>query len=244
MLGALLIAIAAPAAAQTSQKPFEIVDNSFLVEEAFNQEPRIFQNIFGATRRGGDWQLSFTQEWPVPGIRHQLSYTVGFDTIAGGKGVSDVYLNYRFQLLEEGGGRPAFAPRISGILPSGRRSAGQGDSGLQINLPFSKQHNDWYFHWNGGLTWIPRGEREDFVGTAFAGSVVYRLRPMLNLMFESVAGLDDARALTLSPGIRGGWNLAEDTQLIVGAAAPITRARGETSAGVFGYLSYELPFRK
>jgi len=236
--------MATPAAAQTPQRPFEIVDNSFLVEEAFNQDARIFQNIFTAARRGGEWQLTFTQEWPVPGRRHQLSYTLGLDTIGGGKGVSDVYLNYRFQALDEGPGRPAFSPRISGILPAGRRSAGQGDGGLQINLPFSKQRRDWYFHWNGGLTWLPRGAREDFVATAFAGSVVYRLRPMLNLMFESVAVLEDARALTLSPGIRGGWNLAEDTQIIVGAAAPVTRVRGETSAGVFAYFSYELPFRK
>src|SRR5687767_503699 len=30
-----------------SSRPWEITDNSFLVEEAFNQEPGIFQNIFG-----------------------------------------------------------------------------------------------------------------------------------------------------------------------------------------------------
>ena len=47
---------AAPApAAAVERKPFEISDNSFLVEEAFNQERGIFQNIFGAARTGGQW---------------------------------------------------------------------------------------------------------------------------------------------------------------------------------------------
>jgi hypothetical protein len=77
---------------------------------------------------------------------------------------------------------------------------------------------------------------------------------MLNLMLESVLAFnaDDAptgrvertRAFTVSPGLRGGWNLAEDTQIIIGFAVPITREHGEASAGVFGYFSYELPFKK
>src|SRR5262245_46003163 len=31
-------------------QPFQILDNSFLVEEAFNQEAGVFQNIFGIFR--------------------------------------------------------------------------------------------------------------------------------------------------------------------------------------------------
>jgi hypothetical protein len=89
---------------------------------------------------------------------------------------------------------------------------------------------------------------------ALAGSAIYRLRPMVNLMLESVVnwvagdaaqgGIEHPVAVTFSPGVRGGWNLGPDTQLIVGAAIPITRAGGETTTGVFGYFSYELPFRK
>jgi hypothetical protein len=77
---------------------------------------------------------------------------------------------------------------------------------------------------------------------------------MLHVMLESVLGFDAGdtalgtvgrtRSFTLSPGVRGGWNLAEDTQLILGAAMPLTRANGETSIGFFGYLSYELPYKK
>lgn len=256
-----LVCLAGSAFAQTppppaprTVEPFQIMDNSFLVEEAYNQEPRIFQNIFGFTRQGGDWQMTFTQEWPAPSMRHQLSYTVGAQSAGSTSGFADVYLNYRFQALEEGPGRPAFAPRLSLIVPSGRHAAGGGDGGMQANLPLSKQRGDVAYHWNAGLTWLPRGERADLVSPFLAGSAIYRLRPMLHLMLESVLNFDAGdtppgriertRSITLSPGVRGGWTLAEDTQLILGGAIPITRVSGEASIGVFGYLSYELPFKK
>jgi hypothetical protein len=234
--------------------PWEITDNSFLVEEAFNQEPKIVQNIFGFMRQSGDWQMTFTQEWPAPGMRHQLSYTLSAESIASKAGIGDVYLNYRFQALEEGTGRPAFSPRVSVIVPSGRPAAGGGEGGVQVNLPFSKQHGDVYLHWNGGFTWLPRGARADLLSPQLAGSAIYRLRPMLNLMLESVLTFDAAdtpagtvertRGFTLSPGLRGGWNVAKDAQVILGAAVPITRVNGDSSVGVFGYFSYELPFKK
>ncbi len=69
MLGVLVLAgsafAQAPAGTAPPRDPFRISDNSFLVEEAFNQEAGIFQNIFGATRIDGQWAATFTQEWPV-----------------------------------------------------------------------------------------------------------------------------------------------------------------------------------
>jgi hypothetical protein len=80
---------------------------------------------------------------------------------------------------------------------------------------------------------------------------------MLNLMLESVLVLAESEVapgvtretertatFTLSPGVRGGWNLTDDKQIVIGAALPITWSEGTTSAGVFGYFSYELPFKK
>jgi len=243
-----------PAAASSSDAPFEILDNSFLVEEAFNQEKNIFQNIFGFARQNGDWAMTFTQEWPVTTVKHQFSYTVGAESVSSNTGFGDVYLNYRYQALEEGPGRPAFSPRLSVIVPSGSRGAGGGEGGLQFNLPFSKQRKDFYFHWNGGLTWLPRGERADLTSPFISGSVIYRLRPMFNLMFESIGAWDAGEdspgliertgSFTFSPGVRGGWTVAPDTQLILGAAIPITRFSGETYTGVFLYFSYELPLIK
>src|SRR5215470_20118264 len=56
-----------------------IQDNSFLVEEAYNQNFGVVQHISTFTRffDSKDWVYTFTQEWPVPGDeRHQLSYTL------------------------------------------------------------------------------------------------------------------------------------------------------------------------
>ena len=64
----------ADAAAEESQ----IQDNSFLIEEAYNQDPGVVQHIqtFSRATRGGDWLYTFTQEWPAPNLKHQLSYTL------------------------------------------------------------------------------------------------------------------------------------------------------------------------
>jgi len=261
---ALLIVSCGFAVAQSAQtpapptapavEPFQILDNSFLVEEAFNQEKGIVQNIVNFARQDGEWILSFTQEWPAPSVRHQFSYTMSADSVTRRADFGDVYLNYRYQLLEEGPGRPAFAPRVSVIVPSGSQSDGAGEGGLQFNAPFSKQRGDVYFHWGGGLTWLPRGERPDLPSPFLAGSTIYRLRPMLNLMLESVfqrladevepGRVESTSAFTISPGVRGGWTVAPDTQIILGLAVPVTRSTGKTSTGVFCYFSYELPFLK
>lgn len=262
----LVLALGAGAAraqsTQPSPPPFEILDNSFLVEEAFNQEAGIFQNIVGALRaRSGDWGLTFTQEWPVGTQKHQFSYTVPFAAMNGSRGIGDILINYRFQAFEEGAGRPACAPRLSVILPSGSTATGLGDGvvGWQVNLPLSKQAGDVYWHWNAGFTWLPSVEPDDSAGPGVhlvsphvAASLIWRARPMLNVLVEAVAGFEETPALsgtarettvTVSPGIRGGWNFG-DRQLILGLAVPVSWTASATDAGVFGYLSYELPFAR
>ena len=103
---------------------------------------------------------------------------------------------------EEGPGRPAFSPRVSLIVPTGdaARAAATGSCGLQVNLPFSKQRGDFYWHWNGGFTWLPRGEPRhgrsgrNLLSPFLAGSAIYRLRPMFNLMLEIAARLRRSRS--------------------------------------------------
>src|SRR6188472_2431100 len=108
-----------PASGYAQEKKFQITDNSFFVEEAFNQERGIFQNIFiWARSREGLWNGSFTQEWPAPATTNQFSYTIPFAGGGASERFGGVLLNYRCQLLEEGGRRPAFAPRFSVILPT------------------------------------------------------------------------------------------------------------------------------
>lgn len=242
-----------------ASEPFQIMDNSFLVEEAFNQPAGIFQNIFGVVRSGDAWAAGFTQEWPVGSETHQLSYTAELLDSGTHVGFGDVLLTYRYQASMEDAGRPAFSPRISVILPSGSpgRGLGDGSFGLEFNLPVSKQTGNWQWHGNGGVRWLTdadaggeTGREESLVSPFVAGSAIYRLRPMLHLMLESVVGFDESirpegtgrdTSFTLSPGLRGGWNLA-DHQLVLGAALPITWLDGTSDTGLFLYLSYELGF--
>lgn len=256
-----------------SARPFEIEDNSFLVEEAFNQEAGVVQNIAGGVvLQDTGWALTFTQEWPVPGVRHQLSFTIPASRVDGARGLGDIALNYRHQLMEEGPGRPAMAPRLSVLCPTGDEGAGLGVGawGLQGTLPVSKQVRDVYFHGNAGLTWYPRvqstlpevGVRPgSFVASwpkaltspFIAGSAIYRFRPMLHLMLESVLAWQHqviAPGLTgrtlhrvLAPGLRGGWNRGE-SQYVLGAAAPVTWTPDAADAGLFLYFSYETRFRR
>ena len=232
--------IGAPGASHAQTKPFGILDNSFLVEEAFNQEAGVFQNIFTWTHsRDGSWDAGFTQEWPVLGMAHQLSYTLAFSHASGATGIGDVLLNYRYQLRTESARGPAISPRVTLILPTGREADGfgRGVTGVEINMPASKQFGDFYLHANAGYTWLPDVERTPHV----AGSGTWRVAPMINLMLEGVVEFD--HSVTVSPGIRGGWNF-RGHQLVIGAAVPFTRADGTTTGAILTYLSYELPFRR
>ncbi|MGH9242209.1 MAG: hypothetical protein ACRD3G_29525, partial [Vicinamibacterales bacterium] len=83
-------------------------------------------------------------------------------------------------------------------------------------------------------------------------SGIWRVRPMLNLMLEGVFewaeeidGVVTGRTYgtTVIPGVRTGWDIG-DAQTIVGIGVPISFTSGTTDAGVFGYFSYELPFRR
>ena len=247
----------APGAGVVPLEPFQILDNSFLVEEAFNQEAGVFQNIFGITRSSDSWAVSFVQEWPVLSQSHQLSYTLTWAGAGGTAAWGDSLLNYRFQAMMEGPGRPAFSPRISAILPTGSDRAGYDTFGLQFNLPFSKQTGDVYFHWNAGLTWLPsidvESDSHSLESPFVSASAIYRLAPMFHPMLELVGSFDEqpaggvtsrTKSFTASPGARGGWNIG-DHQLILGLAIPITWTADEVRrAAVFVYASYELPFKR
>jgi DtxR family Mn-dependent transcriptional regulator len=255
----------APSGSSASSRPFGIIDNSFLVEEAFNQEPGIFQSIFGFHRSSDAWAFAFTQEWPVGSLRHQFSYTLpwaGFDST---RGFGDAVVNYRYQLVEEDPGIPAISPRLSLVLPTGSGELSYDAWGLQANIPGSKQFGDYYLHANVGFTWFPkvttivdRSCRNVDCDVALfsphlAASAIYRVRDMFNVMLEGVLEFEEVplvdsqttrdTVFTLSPGFRGGWNLG-DHQLIVGAAVPITWVASDSTAGILLYLSYELPFRR
>lgn len=236
-----------------------IQDNSFLVEEAYNQERGVVQHISTFQRMEGAWAYSFTQEWPIGGIRHQLSYAIPILHDALGTGLGDVALNYRYQLAGSGTAALALAPRISLLLPTGSagRGRGSGSAGVQVVLPASiVLAPRLVSHLNAGLTVTPRahgtaGERATTTGLAAGGSVIWLVRPRLNLMLEGVWSRSQAVTAAgqvagtdswfLSPGLRWAINLPSGLQIVPGVAYPIALGAGGSDY-LFLYLSFEHAF--
>jgi hypothetical protein len=198
----------------SDKNPIDVIsDNSFLVEEAYNQDPGVIQNIFNAVythdpRRHG-WTFSFTQEWPVPAEEHQLSYTIPsshiWDSGELQSGIGDILLNYRYQALEEGERQPAFAPRFSVIIPTGDRKRGTGNGvvGYQWSLPFSKKvASRLALHANWGLTYLPHVQsplssgqlspKRSLVSYNVGGSAIFAILPRLHAMLEWVGNFEDS----------------------------------------------------
>src|SRR3954465_11545606 len=55
-----------------------IQDNSFLIEEAYNQEDGVIQHIsfFQILANSHDWVYTLTDEWPLRTLKHQVSVTL------------------------------------------------------------------------------------------------------------------------------------------------------------------------
>ena len=247
-----------------------IADNSFLIEEAYNQEAGVVQHIFTgfyniARVAGPDdqrYDLSFTQEWPWTGRSHQIGYTVPYSFIrnSGGEasGIGDILLNYRYQAWFNEASLTALAPRLSLVLPTGneRRGLGEDTVGGQLNLPFSTALGDeWFVHLNAGATFLPEAASandRDLWHFNLGGSFVYAATPSLHLLVECIGawteGLNNGGNLRheftaiLSPGVRNAFNFSSGAQLVAGVASPIGLTDSAPDFGVFLYLSFEHSF--
>jgi hypothetical protein len=223
-------------------EPKPIQDNSFLIEEAYNQESGVVQHIhtFSRVWNSRDWAYSFTQELPMPRhARHQLSYTFSRLRVAGMNGTGDTAFNYRYQLLGDGNSRVAFSPRVSVLLPTGDPwlGTGAGGTGIQTNLPLSVALTKRLVsHTNVGSTFVHTarsadGFRAGTVGVSYGQSLVVLAHPRFNVMleavggrFQSVAGPDRTEwneQLYLSPGVRWAYNFENGLQVVPGIAVPI-----------------------
>ncbi len=251
---------------EPSHPPHAIQDNSFLVEEAYNQEEGIVQHISQFTRdhASGDWLFTFTQEWPLPGdARHQVSATLPLARVSGthSRGPEDAALNYRYQLVGDDKEAVAVAPRLTVFLPTGRsdRELGAGGPGLQVEVPVSTLlSDDWIAHENVGGNWIPSarnvaGNRASTVACNAGASVIWIGSPILDLMLETVYSRFQtvvSRGRTswdsswlVSPGIRWAYNFSSGLQIVPGVAFPIGIGPSRGSRQILLYLSFEHPFR-
>ncbi|MEO8334910.1 MAG: transporter [bacterium] len=266
-LSLLSLLFAIPLAAQTpaakdsaAAKVSPIEDNSFLVEEAYNQEYGVVQHISTYQRtRTGNWAYTFTQEWPAPSIKHQLSYTIPVLDFGTGTGVGDIALNYRYQALGSDDTPLWFAPRLSVYVPSGdeQKGRGAGGPGVEVMLPVSYAVTDVFItHWNLGAN-VTRvdgaGVRGTVRGLRAGASAIWLLAPTFNLMLESIATrgelLDENARRTsttsylISPGMRGAINFSSGLQVVPGIAFPIGVGPSSGQRDVYLYLSFEHSFR-
>jgi hypothetical protein len=266
----LLVPAASPAQAPPPP-PGEprISDNSFLIEEAYNQERGVVQHINGFLRgaSSGDWLYTFTQEWPVPGQRHQLSFTLPVQRLTledgAATGLGDAALNYRLQVAGMGEDpRVAFAPRLSLLLPTGsdRRGLGAGGVAAQLNLPLSVTAGPRFVtHWNAGMTYAPSardraGDEAPTTAWSLGQSVVWLAHPRFNLLLETVwvrarivEGPGTTRrsdTLLLNPGIRWAWSFSNGLQIVPGLSVPVGLGPSRGDHALFLYLSFEHPFRR
>ncbi|PYP76820.1 MAG: hypothetical protein DMD35_17160 [Gemmatimonadetes bacterium] len=259
-----LFTTAIPASAQSkpdsTSKP--ISDNSFLIEEAYNQEAGVVQHISNYRRaRDGAWLATFTQEWPLGGQRDQLSYTLPFQSSDGSGGsIGDVALNCRRQVLGQDDDPVWFAPRLSLVVPSGsaRKGTGAGGPGLQVNLPLSVLvDRALVTHWNAGAS-VTRarsasGRRGTIRSVSAGASAIWLAAPTFNVMLEAAwdrtEALGDvgARAaedhFVVLPGVRAAINLPRDVQIVPGVGVPIGVGPSRGERDLFLYLSVEHPFR-
>jgi hypothetical protein len=223
-LAALLGAAAAraqttPATQAGEREPMR--DNSFFIEEAYNQEAGVAQHIFNWVGlwnhddgRDREFVFTYTLELPIFSQDHQFSLVLptldrfeqGDDdpmpTIDAG-GFGDMLVNYRYQLVYEDDVHPAVAPRAALILPTGDfdHRLGAGTVGYNFNLPISKEVDPFAFHLNAGYTYVPdltvpldsglESPGRDVHIYSFGLSVIWLATLDVNLLLELFAFIED-----------------------------------------------------
>ncbi len=244
-----------------------IEDNSYFIEEAYNQETGVVQHISNGlyfTKPQTDFNYSFTQEWPLGGQTHQFSFTLPYSFLNANavNGFGDVFINYRYQ-LSTSDDWAACSPRLSFIIASGdeKKGFGEGANGIQVNVPLSKRLTDAFVvHCNAGATTLFNKKGTDGSGievkkTTMAynvgGSVIWLTKKSFNVMLEALllygqdftsnGELEFSSETIVSPGVRYAIDIGE-LQIVPGIAVPVNITKTQTRFGTFFYLSFEHPF--
>ncbi|HWV16640.1 MAG TPA: hypothetical protein VN030_14500 [Cellvibrio sp.] len=237
-----------------------IEDNSFLIEEAYNQGAGVVQYIqaYQYSHETREWIYTFTQEMPVFDQTHQFSYVIPIAHVEdsnGEAGIGDILINYRYQLIANE--TLAVAPRLSLIAPTGDedKGLGMGTTGYQVNLPVSILLNDrWITHWNLGATYTPDvsdgiHRKQNLTGYSYGGSIIYLQSENFNWMLEYVKTSSDTftengdktkdDAAYINPGFRFAKNYSSGLQIVSGLSFPLGVGDSKDDNGVLVYLSFE-----
>lgn len=237
----------------------KIEDNSFLLEEAYNQEPGVHQFIqaWQNFQQADESQYYFEHEFALGSAPHQGSYYIPYDTRKGELG--DIFLSYRFQPYKSE--KVLHAQRFSLIAPTGdvEDGSGKGVWGAEFVHATTVNFNDkWAGHLNAGFNHYPKAKSEEgtrrTLFSPMAGlSAIYLLSENFNLLLETLftgeqdinenGELRTENQLTISPGFRvdvfPSW---EKTQVVSGVAFPVEVMNSPNEHGVLFYLSIEPDF--
>lgn len=231
-----------------------VEDNSFLVEEAYNQEPGVVQfiNVYQKNKETNDWNYTFINEIPMGSQSHQFSYEFPFihTDSSSSTDIGDVKFNYRYEFFRSD--KIVTTGRFSVKTPTGKydKGMGTGQTGQEISLVSSVIVSDkWVQHWNMGASYTPNsknasGAKADNSSFFLANSNVWLFTDNLNFMLETVATSTEATTadkktewsstVTLSPSLRYAIDY-KDWQFVPGFAVPT--GVGPT-AGTVQYLVY------
>lgn len=241
-----------------------IEDNSFLMEEAFNQEWGVYQFIqkYQTSKQAKGYEYVFENEIPISDKVHQFSYAIPrFREDANStSAIGDVTLNYRWQPMNRDG--ILVAERFGLVVPTGNvnKGAGNGVYGLEFMQAATLTVRDNVMnHWNMGFTVLPEAKTQGIdkrrtLTTFTAGSsLIWLCADNFNLLVEGVLQSDQSTLMdgtkatgttfTLNPGMRFALDLDyKDTQIVPGISFPTEMMNGPTETGVLVYLSIEPKF--
>ena len=250
-----LVALAAPAAAQGTAQPAEeeptIEANGFLVEEAYNQEAGVLQQIARAAGvHDGSWRGVYSQEWPIFSERHQLELAVG---VAEHDGLAGLGAEYRY--LAVGGKDEPFslspALEVAWGLVEVEDGETESEWEIEATLPASLRLGETLVaNTNLGMSYTP--ETGD-TGFRLGQGLIWRAHPRLNLLLEGVFTRGDPllreeegedESAVVSPGVQFAFPLRDDVQLVPGVAFPFGVGPSAGERAVMLYLSLEHPFTR
>ena len=255
----LSLFIAAPAVAAGEK----IVDNSLLIEEAYNQLAGEVQHVnLIDIESGGGWAYSFTQEWPFLSEKHQISYSLPLvHPEHGDTDLGDVGLHYRYQLFGGASEKVWVAPRATVLLPTGDSDDGTGNGamGYQVGVPVSVEiHGALTVHLNSGMTYIPsaeaaNGAEHDTLGFNAGAGAVYYITPGFNALLEVVGtrggvvtasgGTSNVSTFFVNPGLRFGTEFSSGLRCVPAISYYHGVGGSHGDNGVLGYVSFEYAFR-
>lgn len=218
-----------------------VEDNSFLVEEAYNQDPGVVQfiNVYQKSSKTKDWSYVFINELPLMSRTHQFSYEIPYSYLESTDktGMGDVKLNYRHEIF----GNDTFTTtgRLSYATTTGKfeEGLGAGVNTYEASLVTSVKINEqWLQHWNLGASHAPKsklanGDTADNNRFFWNLSNVYLITDSFNFMLEFASSQEEATIgqdttqwssqFIVSPSFRYGFDVG-DWQIVPGIAMPST----------------------